>query len=127
MMIEPLPTAEASSSEPLETPVPEPSSIPSPRLRELALAAIAALMPREASPRGSAEIAFLHRHLSALSRVGETWGQAMERALTQPAPEDESLIRLGRELGFGVIELFTVALAAAVEDDAMTGRALAHV
>lgn len=75
-----------------------------------ALSALAALLPDGAS---SAEAAFLRAQATARSEAGDA--------------DDAPLVELGAKLGLHRIELLAVALAAAVETDAMCGRAVAHL
>jgi hypothetical protein len=97
-------------------------------LRTYAIAAIATLIDRrDAASNESFEIQFLLNHLEAVNTMGPGWAEAIAIYLDQPDPSDAPLIRLARELGLRLVEILTVTLAAAVEDDVMIGRALAHL
>jgi hypothetical protein len=70
---------------------------------------------------------FLLDQLNAIGRKGECWDKTLPEYLSHPAEEDLPLVQLGRELGLTTFELLVVSLAAAVEVNAMAGRALAHL
>jgi hypothetical protein len=96
-------------------------------LRTFGLAAIARAVCGDIPPADPApEIAFLLDHLRAADH-GAGWMAALPSHLAAPAPEDRPLARIAREIGLTPIEVLAVALAAAVEEDAMVGRALAHL
>jgi hypothetical protein len=91
-----------------------------PRGREIALAALGALLPRpdaDAPP----EARFLHQATAALADLQGAW----QAALALPAPADTALVRAAGRLGLAPVEMLAVALAAAVEDDPVVGRVLA--
>ena len=48
-------------------------------------------------------------------------------SLSQPLEDDRPLVALGEQLGLSALELLTVALAIAAEEQALVGRVLAHV
>jgi hypothetical protein len=97
-----------------------------PSLRAFALAAVAA----RASPANASdtpEIQFLLEHLEAVRGGRRCWLDALPGYLEHPSPADEPLISLARALKLTTIETLAAALCAAVEDDLMVGRALAHM
>lgn len=94
------------------------------RLRSVALASVGELI---STSDGSSEAAFLRNQGALVRRQFADWRDALDGMLMSPAPEDAALVGLGRSLGFTAIEVLAVALAAAVEEDLMTGRVLAHV
>src|SRR5262249_12124839 len=100
---------------------------PRPRLRDLALAAIAGVTERAEASSPSPESAYLKKRAETVSRSGTSWPCAVARAIPQPAPGDEGLAHLALEFGLNEIETLVVALATAVENDTMAGRVLAHV
>ncbi len=104
------------------------TSADTPRLKDFALAAIAAQLPpaiNEATDE--AELAFLRSHLTTVTTQHPSWKAALNSGLTCPHPSDIPLFRLARRLPLTVLELLTVALAAAVEEEVQIGRALARV
>lgn len=107
-----------------------PSQIGSPakNLRTYALAAVATLIPpHDRTGNESFEIRFLLDHLEAVNATELVWPDSIASYLDRPDPCDAPLIRLAREIGLRLAEVLTVILAAAVEDDVMVGRALAHL
>jgi len=90
--------------------------VPSRSLRSYALAAVLAGLPE-----GDAPEAALLRTLAA----GGDWQEGLRRDLANPTPEDAALVRLAREIELSPLEIFAVALAAAVEEDARIGRVIA--
>jgi hypothetical protein len=97
-------------------------------LRTFALAAVAAsigdgVFPGDECP----EIQFLLSHLDGVDPDRRGWAPALYAYLSGPAPADAPLIRLVEQMDLTLIEMLATALAASVEDDVMTGRALAHV
>lgn len=106
------------------SPQPQANAAPVLELRAIALAALSAAVvarPNE-DPH---EIQFLHTFGQALPEA--KWPAAVQSALTNPAPGDVLLVQLGTYLKLAPIELLTVALAAAVEEDPMVGRAVAYL
>lgn len=53
--------------------------------------------------------------------------EALAACLREPAPEDALLVALGGALGLTPLEYAVIAIAVAIEEDAMLGRALAHL
>jgi hypothetical protein len=87
--------------------------------------ALAALAQRfSAEDDGSAEARELLKARRALG-PGDSWVEAARICMESPAPMDKALVHLGRELGLSLLELLTVALAAAVEEEPHLSRALA--
>ncbi len=91
------------------------------RLREIALAAVAEVGAKNTDQ--SEEAAFLRQ----ISLGGKTTRAALAQTLQRPAPEDRRLVELARKLSLVPVEILAVALAAAVEEEAIVGRVLAHV
>ena len=105
----------------------EGAAAPPRTLRTFGLAAVARAVCGDIPPADPApEVAFLLEHLRAVDR-GAGWMAELASQLAAPAPDDQPLVRLAREIGLTPIEVLAVALAAAVEEDAMVGRALAHL
>lgn len=97
-------------------------------LRTFALAAIASLSPADPSPSSlTPEMKFLLAHLDAVDPLRNGWLAVLSRYFGEPDEQDTPLLRVALELDLSLVETLTVALAAAVEDDVMVGRALAHV
>lgn len=96
---------------------------PAVRLRTFALGALAACMGANG---GTLEDDYLLGQLEAAAPGHGDWLAALPGYLERPHLEDAPLLSLARELNLMLIELLAVALAAAVEDDAMIGRALAY-
>ncbi len=91
--------------------------------RDLALAALGALLPDTPAADDAPEARFLHQ---AWRRAGaHDWTREAQRALAAPPPCDEALLRLATLLRLSSAETLVVALAAAVEDDAPFGRLVA--
>lgn len=99
------------------------SSAPAISLRAYAMAAIASCVG--AMEHESLEIRFLRDHLSQVSPRGEHWIVTLPDYLNRPGAVDRRLIDLSNRLSLALIETLAVALAVAVEDDLMVGRALA--
>ena len=97
-----------------------------PRLREVALAAVATSALDGAGTRPQEE-ALLDGVLGRVIGKGASLHAVLEACLRSSAPEDDALIQLGHHLGLSAVEILTVALAASAEDDLLTGRILAHV
>ena len=95
------------------------------RLTSIAFSAIAAACPY--APGGTAESVLLEQLAGDLS-PGE-WGlpAAVREALLAPASCDVPLASLARHLQLSPVEVLTIAVAAAVESDAVAGRVLAHL
>lgn len=96
-------------------------------VRDLALAAVATLVNSGDAPPTHPEIEFLMRHRAHLNPAGRSWSEALLAVLREPAPADAQLSQLAAGLKLSPFEVLTVALAAAVDDDAWVGRALARV
>lgn len=97
-------------------------------LRTLALAAVAELAGVTGGPGGDSppELArFVERW--ALPKDDEGWVEAFAHQLRAPAEGDRDLVRLAEELGLEGIEVAAVALASAVEDELLAGRAIARL
>lgn len=94
-----------------------------PPLKQLALALMAASSGAEAS--AGVEAAFLAKILATAGGGATRWPEALRHALDHPHPEDEVLLRFARAWRFSIPEILALALAAAVEEDVMTGRAIA--
>jgi hypothetical protein len=112
---------------PLRAPAAAPAddpALPPVSLRAYALAALAA-RAGAAPEHGEPEPAYLDEHLRAVAPRGQGWIDTLPRYLLSPHAADLPLVGLGRSLGLEPIEALAVALAAAVEDDAMAGRAIA--
>ncbi len=100
-----------------------------PRLQTYALAAIAANLP--SSTPNIPELDFLRSHLTTVTTQSPTepptWTKSLAHYLRQPNPADVPLFRLAHELKITILELMAIVLAAAVEEDARVGFALARV
>ncbi|RMH34832.1 MAG: ATP-binding protein [Nitrospirae bacterium] len=98
-------------------------------LRTIAIGAIAALVPPHASDDDSPppEQVYLEHHLRTVSQQGDRWDERLSRYFQSPHPSDHPLLHLAQTLRLSVLEVLTVALAAAVEEDILLGRALARV
>lgn len=92
-------------------------------LRDLALAALARRL--DVTPEGSPEAVWLDARAKPIRETGRAPEALLAVALEHPRREDAALVDLARRLGFAPLEVLAVALAAAVEEDLMTGRALA--
>ena len=95
-----------------------------PRLADISLAALGALVGESHSQHP--ELAFLVQRHRTLAQLGE-WGEVLLGTLRAPAPGDCSLVSLAAEIELTPFEILAVALAAAVEQDAYVGRALARL
>jgi hypothetical protein len=96
-------------------------------LASYALAAIAARLDANLlATDNSAEITYL-QDLHRISADSQLNRRELLAALQQPHPGDRPLVLLGQQLGLSPLELLTVALALAVEEDVMVGRVLAYV
>lgn len=96
------------------------------RLRQLALAAVA----RTAVPADgdhAPEASMLRSALDPVLASNEPLGVLLDDCLRSPAPEDQALCDLDVDLCLTPIELLTVALASAAEDDPAVGRIVSHV
>src|SRR5688572_1930645 len=95
------------------------------RLHEVALAAVAAACEPLRATGQEADI--LHHTGALVFAHGRSLGDALDQAMRHPLPEDERLVGIARDLRLSPVETLAIALAASVEDDALTGRVLAHV
>lgn len=95
-------------------------------LRSFAMAAVAAIVqhPEDGSPM---ELRYLRGHLATVAPAGEPWFAQLADYLARPQDADRALIALAREIRMTLAELLAVALAAAVEDELMAGRAVAYL
>jgi hypothetical protein len=94
-------------------------------LRAIALAALAQTVPSASdSSDEPIELAFLREHAAD---PPAPWQEALSAYRKQPAAPDVALLELATALGLSDVELMTVALAAAVEDDLILGRAIARL
>jgi hypothetical protein len=92
-------------------------------LRDLALAALAQRL--DAAPDGGAEAAWLAALAKPIRETGRAFDTLLAAALEHPRREDAALVELARQRHLAPAEVLAVALAAAVEEDLMAGRALA--
>ncbi|MGI0486545.1 ATP-binding protein [Pantanalinema rosaneae CENA516] len=93
-------------------------------LKTFALAAIAAHLPASSS---EPELQFLQHQRQQVDPQQQGWHRRFATYLEQPSPIDQPLLQLAVDLSLTPIELLAVALAAAVEADAIVGRALARI
>jgi hypothetical protein len=99
-----------------------------PNLRRIALAAVASnVLSAEAPENETADISFLREHLVFAHDGPGGWRSTLRHYLRQPHEDDLPLLRLTSTLGLSRIEMLGVALAAAVEDEIMIGRAIARL
>ncbi|MCC9076844.1 ATP-binding protein [Litorilinea aerophila] len=129
MTIAPTEQAQRQSS---AGPLPDqPPSQGTPLLRHFALAALADRLYETLADRPDLpEHQFLLDQLAVVQAAPGGHGDWVERlatALRRPASADLHLLHLAQTLQLTVFELLTVALTAAVEDEAMVGRTLAHL
>ncbi|HEX4947612.1 MAG TPA: ATP-binding protein [Blastocatellia bacterium] len=105
-----------------------PVSLPAHPLRTIALAALAKhVISPITQPNEPAEWQFLRTQLATVTAQATDWKEAFAHTCSQATASDHPLLRLAQELQLEKIEVLTIALAAAVEDDLMTGRVLAHL
>lgn len=97
------------------------------RLSEIALAALAALVPAGTDTTNMPELCQLGERLRQRQLEPALWREALAQALRQPAPEDNRLVHLGAELSLAPTEILAVALIAAVEEDPFAGRVIARL
>lgn len=93
-------------------------------LRDLALAALARRLA--AAPEAGPETAWLAARAKPVADTGRALAALLVAALEHPRREDAALVDLAHKLGFAPAEVLAVALARAVEEDLMAGRALAY-
>jgi hypothetical protein len=97
-------------------------------LRTLVMAGLAAAFTDPAFfTRNAPEVAYLHDALVAVRDWEGNWQQALERYRSEPNAIDKPLLELAIQYRLARIELMSVVLAAAVEDELMVGRVLAYV
>lgn len=96
-------------------------------LKAFVLACIGQLMPEEnSSPAVSFEQDYLRHYRQHFDAV-ENISQALGSYLLKPRKEDNYLVELAQQLRLSNIELLTIALALAVEEDPMVGRTIAFI
>ncbi|MFO0138580.1 MAG: ATP-binding protein, partial [Cyanobacteriota bacterium] len=92
-----------------------------------ALAAIAARLDWDGLAGDMApELVFLQHQLRQLGARRLVAGD-LAASIRNPVAEDRPLVALADQLGLSALELLTVALAIAAEEQALVGRVLAHV
>jgi hypothetical protein len=96
-------------------------------LRGFALAAAAMRLPDDTVHAGAVEAQYLREHYTSLVPPGKHWHARLGDYLKSPAAADTRLLALARELDLTLTEVLATALAMAVEDDVMAGRALAFL
>jgi len=102
-------------------------SAPGVRVYEVALAAVEEICAEPSAASSSQEDQFL-RHVAASVRAnGRSLTQALDGCLRAPATGDKRLVWLASQLQLSRVEILVVALAAAIEDNPLVGRVLAHV
>ncbi len=97
------------------------------RLEDVALAAVAEACASARGASTSQEDQFLRHIAGVVGANGRSLTEAMAQCMRAPAPVDARLVWLAGELHIARLELLAVALAAAVEDNPLFGRVLAHV
>jgi hypothetical protein len=101
---------------------------PRPTLATHALAALAALVERGAATAGdSAELQFLAQQRRRAVPDGTPDDAALRAYLARPESIDAPLLALADTLGLTSAEILAIALAAAVDEDLMVGRAIAYL
>ncbi|WP_437310857.1 ATP-binding protein [Sorangium sp. So ce388] len=101
-----------------------PSAPPPASLLTHALARLAAAAVGDALHAPTPELAFL---VERARGVGAPDPASLAAYIREPARADAALVALARATDLGALDLLTVALTAAVEDDPMIGRILAHL
>jgi histone H3/H4 len=96
-------------------------------LRGFAYGAAAALVQHTCDDSAAPEMRYLLGHLATVAAAGPPWFARLAEYLACPAEADIPLLALGQHLGMSLAELLATALAAAVEDDPMAGRAIAFL
>ena len=95
-------------------------------LRIFALAALArTTLP--GNVKAGAEATILRNHLTAAVAPTGSWRTSLAAYLEAPAPADRPLLDLSRALGSSLVEALTITLAAAVDEEPLVGRLVAHV
>jgi len=96
-------------------------------LLTLALALVARLSLDGDRPPALPEEQFLFDHYMRLQSRDASWLLLLKAMLRSPTPQDKPLVALADQLDLTPVELLSVALALAVEEDPLVGRTLAHV
>ncbi len=105
-----------------------PTLAPQPTLRSYALAALSARIGDAlANAPDQPEQRYLAAHLQRVDPLQRGWSTTLLAYLSEPAAGDLPLLQLAQTLRLTVFELLVIALAAAVEDELMVGRALAYL
>lgn len=94
-------------------------------LRSYALAAIAAQIGSDPTADAAPELHFLREQALTVMPDGETWIDGLLDYLRRPGRADRPLLQLAAQLGLSVLEVLSIVLAAAVEDEILIGRAIA--
>ena len=105
----------------------ESAPAPAVRLQDVALAAVEEICAPGQTASARQEDRFLHHAAGVVRANGRSLHEALEECVLAPVPEDERLVWLASQLHLSHTELLAVALAAAVEDNPIVGRVLAHV
>ena len=92
-------------------------------LRAFSLAALGLGIDQPTAP----EELFLRRCVDDVVPPDGTWDRVFSGYLDEPNLCDRPLLDLASILQLSAVETLTAALAAAVEDDVMVGRAIAHL
>lgn len=117
----------ASAAAPAAPAGPDPIPAPGLSLRSFALAAAAAIVQHAPEEGVAMERQYLLEHLRTVAPEGGDWHARLADYIARPGDADLPLVVLARETGMTLAELLAVALAAAVEDELMAGRALAYL
>lgn len=96
-------------------------------LRTFALAAAASAIQQVVGASDGVEMRYLHAHLDAIGPDGAPWQTSLDAYLERPGRADAALVALAHGIGMTRAEILAVALASAVEDDPMAGRAVAFL
>ncbi len=92
-------------------------------LAQIAMAAVAARL--QPDPSVGLEATFLAEQLKALPLGAGSLADVLEKTLAKPDDSDRALVELARSWDFSAAEILSIALASAVDEDVMTGRAVA--
>lgn len=104
------------------------TSVDTPRLEDFALAAIAAQLPPSLlSTNPSAELSFLSDRFRQVTQHHPTWTDALTHHLNAPHPGDRPLLQLTHTFPLTTLEILTISVTAALEENVHIGRALAHI
>jgi hypothetical protein len=97
-------------------------------LHTFAFAAIAATLDQAllVNPT-SPELQNLCRYQAIATADQPHWVDALKTYLRQPVARDHSLLRLSKSLSLTIIEVLSISLAIAVEQDTIAGRILAYL